>query len=77
MKKRKKINNKPEILTTEHYFSSPIYYTSKPEWVKDFNTASDPYIKQARLNNLKEIKKRNKKLGSKRSFYNNNGFFSS
>ena len=50
---------KPEPLTTEHYFSSPIYFTDKPAWVKGFNTASDAYIKQARLNNLDMIKKRN------------------
>jgi|TARA_R100001530_G_scaffold95279_2_gene66269 uncharacterized protein (TIGR02466 family) len=55
----------PEPLYTEHYFSSPIYWTDKPEWVKGFNTASDAYIKQARLNNLDEIKKRNKKFGNK------------
>ena len=73
MKKKKKLEKlckeseggKPEPLTTEHYFSSPIYYTDKPEWVKSFNTASDAYIKQARLNNLEMIKKRNKKLGDK------------
>tara|TARA_R100001530_G_scaffold38055_1_gene29473 strand:+ start:154 stop:936 length:783 start_codon:yes stop_codon:yes gene_type:complete len=57
--------NKPEPLTTEHYFSSPIYFTDKPAWVKSFNTASDAYIKQARLNNLKAIKERNKKFGNK------------
>jgi len=74
MKKKKKLQalcqasegaNKPDTLTTEHYFISPIYYTDKPEWLKTFNTASDAYIKQARLNNLEEIKKRNKKLGNK------------
>ena len=73
MKKKKKLEKlckeseggKPEPLTTEHYFSSPIYYTDKPEWVKGFNTASDAYIKQARLNNLEDIKKRNKKFGKK------------
>ena len=61
MKKKSKEANKPETLTTEHYFSSPIYYTDKPEWVKGFNTASDAYIKQARLTNLEAIKKRIKK----------------
>ena len=67
MKKKKKIKkeNKPEALNTEHYFSSPIYWTDKPEWVKDFNTASDAYIKQARLTNVEDIKKRNKKFGNK------------
>ena len=68
MKKKKKIKikelcqtseggkEKPEVLNTEHYFSSPIYWTDKPEWVKTLNTASDAYIKQARLNNLDAIK---------------------
>ena len=65
MKKKLEEANKPDTLTTEHYFSSPIYFTDKPEWVKGFNTASDAYIKKARLNNLEQIKKRNKKLGNK------------
>jgi hypothetical protein len=45
---------------------------------KNFNKASDAYIKQARLTNLEEIKKRNKKLVNKgrtslgSSFYNFN-----
>ena len=29
--------SKPELLNTEHYFSSPIYWTDKPEWGKEFN----------------------------------------
>ena len=49
MKKKKKLEKlckeseggKPEPLTTDDYFSSPIYFTDKPEWVKGFNTASD------------------------------------
>jgi len=57
MKKKLEEANKPEPLKTEHYFASPIYFTDKPEWVKAFNTASDAYIKQARLNNLDDIKK--------------------
>ena len=59
MKKKKKIKkqDKPEPLNTEYYFSSPIYWTDKPQWVKPLNMASDAYIKQARLNNLEEIKK--------------------
>ena len=56
---------KPEPLTTEHYFTSPIYFTDKPEWVKDLNKFSDPFIKQARKANLNDIKKRNKKFGNK------------
>ena len=33
--------------------------------MRGLNTASDAYIKQARLNNLESIKKRNKKFGNK------------
>ena len=36
MKKKLKKDKKPEPLLTEYYFSSPIYYTDKPEWVKGF-----------------------------------------
>ena len=64
-KKKSEETNQPELLTTEHYFSSPLYWTDKPEWVKDLNKASDPFIKQARKNNLNDIKKRNKKFGNK------------
>jgi len=56
---------KPEPLMTESYFSCPVYFTDKPEWVKDLNKASDPFIKQAKKRNDPLIKKRNKKYGDK------------
>ena len=76
MKKKKKIKlkelcqtseggKKPEVLTTEHYFTSPIYWTDKPEWVKDLNTASDAYIKQARLIIQMKLKKEIKNMETK------------
>ena len=65
MKKKLKEANKPETLNTEHYFISSIYFTDKPDWVKDLNKASDPFIVKARENNKDPIKKRNKKFGNK------------
>jgi len=57
--------NKPDVLTTEHYFASPVYFTDKPEWVETLNKASDPFITKARENNMGPIKKRNKTFGDK------------
>jgi hypothetical protein len=34
----------------QEYFSSPIYYEDKPEWVDKLNKLSDPYIAEAREN---------------------------
>ena len=42
-------------LYREDYFSCPIYWMDKPEWVKKLNKASDPYIKKAAKNNKKQI----------------------
>ena len=33
-------------LYREDYFTCPIYFMDKPEWVKKLNKASDPYIKK-------------------------------
>ena len=44
MKKKLKKANEPDALNTEHYFTSPVYWTDKPEWVKNLYKASDPYI---------------------------------
>ena len=38
-------------LYREDYFTCPIYFMDKPEWVKKLNKASDPYIKKAIKNN--------------------------
>jgi uncharacterized protein (TIGR02466 family) len=52
-------------LYREDYFSCPIYWMDKPEWVKKLNKASDPYIKKAAKNNKKQIDERTKKYGNK------------
>jgi uncharacterized protein (TIGR02466 family) len=52
-------------LYREDYFSCPIYWMDKPEWVKKLNKASDPYIKKAAKNNKKQIDERTKKYGDK------------
>ena len=61
----KKEINKPDVLTTEYYFASPLYFTAKPEWVEAFNKASDPFITKAQQNNMDPIKERNEKFGDK------------
>ena len=52
-------------LYREDYFTCPIYFMDKPEWVKKLNKASDPYIKKAIKNNKKHINERTKKYGNK------------
>ena len=53
-------------LFREEYFKSPIYWLEKPEWVKDLNKASNPFIKEAKKHISKDIIKRNKKYGNKK-----------
>ena len=55
----------PQSLAREDHFKCPIWYADEPGFVKSLNKASDPYIKQAKLNLEPEIKKRNKKFGNK------------
>ena len=50
-------------LTTSWYFSSPIYFLHKDEWVKDLTKITDPYIKLAKNKNKKFISERNKNWG--------------
>jgi uncharacterized protein (TIGR02466 family) len=52
-------------LTLNTYFSSPIYYIEIPEWVDNINKVCDRYIKNAKNNNTKEIKEREKKFNKK------------
>ena len=42
----------------QEFFSSPIYYEDKPEWVSKLNKLSDPYIEQAIKSKDDDIKKR-------------------
>ena len=49
----------------EDYFKCPVYWFDKPEWIEPLNKASDKYIQQAKKNNTKVIKERNKKMGNK------------
>jgi uncharacterized protein (TIGR02466 family) len=56
---------KTDQLTSSIYFSSPIYSIEIPEWVDDANKVCDKYIKDARKNNVKVIKEREKKFGKK------------
>ncbi len=45
-------------MNKEEYFSSPVYYEEKPEWVNKLDKLSDPYIEQARKNEEKTNRKR-------------------
>jgi uncharacterized protein (TIGR02466 family) len=56
---------KTDQLTSSIYFSSPIYSIEIPEWVDDANKVCDKYIKDARKNNVKIIKEREKKFSKK------------
>jgi uncharacterized protein (TIGR02466 family) len=47
------------------YFGSPIYSVEIPEWVNDVNKICDKYVKDAKKNNIKIIKEREKKLNKK------------
>ena len=52
-------------LYREDYFTCPIYFMDKPEWVKKLNKASDSYIKKAIKNNKEHLDERTKKYGDK------------
>ena len=51
-------------MNKSEYFSSPVYYEDKPEWVSKLDKLSDPYIKQARKD-LEEDNKKRLTLGYK------------
>ena len=52
----------PTQLIREDYFKSPIWFANAPEFVKELNQASESYIKTAKKNLQKDIKKRQKEL---------------
>ena len=56
---------KTDQLNSSIYFSSPVYSIEIPEWVDDANKVCDKYIKDAKKNNVKIIKEREKKFGKK------------
>ena len=48
----------------DYYFTTPIWYFDKPEWVKSVNKACDKYIKEAYTRDLKDKKvKKNNDFG--------------
>ena len=56
---------KTDQLNSSIYFSTPVYSIEIPEWVDDTNKVCDKYIKEAKKNNAKTIKEREKKFGKK------------
>ena len=54
-----------EKINTSLYFSSPLYIIEIPQWINNVNKICDKYLKQAKKNNEKIIKERDKKLNKK------------
>lgn len=49
----------------QEYFSTPIYFENKPEWVDKLNKLSDSYIVRAREDKKEEVEKNIKEKGYK------------
>ena len=64
----------PTQLVREDYFKCPIWFADAPEFVKELNKASDPWIKKAKKNIHDEMKKSKVKLpkGDFGSVYHSN-----
>jgi len=58
----------PKVLSREDHFKCPIWFANAPEFVKELNQASDSYIKFAKKNIQKEIKKKQKELKNHSDF---------
>ena len=56
---------KDDQLQASVYFSSPVYSIEIPEWVNDVNKVCDKYVKEAKKNNAKAVKEREKNLVKK------------
>ena len=54
-----------EKINSSLYFSSPLYIIEIPQWIHNINKICDKYLKQAKKNNEKIIKERDKKLNKK------------
>jgi|TARA_R110000803_G_scaffold97212_1_gene165356 uncharacterized protein (TIGR02466 family) len=52
-------------LNKEDHFSSPVWYTEAPEFVKDLNKSADPHIKKSKENAKIKIKQRSKIIKNK------------
>ena len=48
----------PKNLNRENYFPTPVWTVYEPQFVKELNKASDPYIKRAKEHLAPVIKKR-------------------
>ena len=55
----------PKNLNRENYFPTPVWTVYEPQFVKELNKASDPYIKASKKRLADDIKKRNKTYGNK------------
>ena len=55
---------KKEIMKTDWYFNTPVYFIEKPEWLPSAIKATDKYIKASEKTNQKVLKERKKWLGN-------------
>ena len=55
MKKKKQTEQEKEL--TSHFFTTPIWSTSIPEWVDNVNEACKPYLDEAHERHAEAIKK--------------------
>tara|TARA_R110002020_G_scaffold6724_2_gene28640 strand:- start:3070 stop:3750 length:681 start_codon:yes stop_codon:yes gene_type:complete len=55
----------PKLLPIDHLFPSSVWRGEAPQFIKQLNKASDPYIKEAKKTMQKDIKIRNKTKGKK------------
>ena len=60
------MKNFPKVLGRQDTFVSPIWIGDAPQYLKQINKISDPYIKASKKNFKKEIDTRNKTFGDKK-----------
>ena len=60
------MKNFPKVLARQDTFVSPIWIGDAPQYLKQINKISDPYIKTSKKNFKKEIDTRNKTFGDKK-----------
>ena len=60
------MKNFPKVLARQDTFVSPIWIGDAPQYLKQINKISDPYIKASKKNFKKEIDTRNKTFGDKK-----------
>ena len=60
------MTDKPQQIVRDDYFTSPIYWISKKEWLTHLDKSSNIHIDKRKKELKKEINERNKKYGNKK-----------